>query len=582
MSDEINDMLDSIEIKHFSGDEFPEKKPSKASFWHVKRVIETLVVLGALGLLIVGGGGIWFFGMEYLTKRQDYPIRRVLYQCQESVYFAGGEETRTSSDADRENVTIITAGNSDGTKLGPLLGISKYEIADEVAHYQLEDEGKTRIVYGTAKRELVQAGLRFSGGTNFTEKYSELIGKPGKFLTYSFVSDRARRNIEINVLADEKGGRRVVNELVTYRSIPLGVLWGAEFRDRTELNEFPDIPENKVLFPQLLGKIDHYNSQGLSDEERESLVKSMLEIEEKLHKIPIYVSHEDGIVDYLPQESTTYLFLDPNNTERFKSWIGTAPHPAAGSGQPVYPRKEDDLDFKAIGISNPARDLVRIRVENEWDLFPGNFWGLNKIEIGEQPNVIRPFSHRNNGGYVIKDGQGEIAKIEIKDFWLHYGNDLLYKYYLDKNADGEIDEEQELIGQVLYHVSRDEGSDIEKEIGEGEGKKDITQRVIYSFMAGSDWDKRVEEFYLCNAIESFIVNELNRGFGKHSEIGWINSQRSTILLLQSRSSQNLARAMTPESSLVAKQDIVALMRATGRDYVEKYISDEGTASANAL
>ena len=192
---------------------------------------------------------------------------------------------------------------------------------------------------------------------------------------------------------------------------------------------------------------------------------------------------------------------------------------------------------------------------------------LNKITLGDHPNIIKPFARVNNGGYILRDSKGDIAKIVIEDFILHYGDDLVYRYYLDKDGNGRLTD-NELISRVLCRVSHDQ-----KELAEGDNK-DRTQRFMYTFMAGTDWEKRREEFYLCNTIESFIVNELNRGFGKHSVIGWINNQRSNILLLEDRTLRNMGRALTPESAMVAKYDIVALLKAAKRDYINQFVSVE--------
>ncbi|MFH0925857.1 MAG: hypothetical protein V1872_09580 [bacterium] len=585
MNEDIKDIIDKINTKHLKNlpSAQDKRKPSKIKQRfsnytnklrrligdyldnHKKGVV--IVVLSGILLLIVAS----YFGADFVTKRQDYPIRKVLYQCQESTSFAGREGHLSSKYADRSSVSIITQGNTDGTKLGEMLGIFKNEITDETLVYQLEDKSKTRIAYTPKKREIVQAGLRLKGSVNFSEEFAELIDKPGKFITYSFIPERGRKNIEINVLVDEEGRPNFVNELVTYREIPLGSIWGTNFRDKTKLNEFPKTDKNEELFRQLIQLIDDYNNKTLAKIKREKLVKQMLDIEEHLDKIPIFVSYEDGMVDILPQESTTYLFSDPSLIKRIKNLFSKEKDIRIEGGRSIYPKKEDIIELRPLEINNSKGDIIKIRVENIWDLWPGNYWGLNKLSIGRPPNSIKPFAHCNNGGYVIRDSCGDIAKVVIRDFILYYGDDVLYLYYLDKNGDGKIDEERELIGQVLYRTSHDQKSNVEREIDSGDKKKDFTRRVIYSFMAGCDWEKRFEEFYLCNTIESFIVNEVNRGFGKHSKLGWVNNQRSNILLLENRSVQNLARALTPESSLVAKYDIIALFRAAGRSYVEAYI-----------
>ncbi|MBI5390002.1 hypothetical protein HZB02_00760 [Candidatus Woesearchaeota archaeon] len=216
--------------------------------------------------------------------------------------------------------------------------------------------------------------------------------------------------------------------------------------------------------------------------------------------------------------------------------------------------------------------MLKLRAENHWDLFPGYWWPLQNVEIGTSPNIWRPFDHYNNGGYSIEDAKGKIAEVKIQDFFLHYGDDVLFTYLLDKNGDGTLDTSTEVIGRVLRRVSHDEHADLEPIIGEGQAKKDITRRYTYTFMAGSDWERRAVEFYLCDAMESFMVNEINRGFGKHSDLGWVNFHRSNILLLENPTVPNLGRALTTESSSVAKYDIVALLRAAGRDYMEPYLS----------
>jgi len=490
----------------------------------------------------------YWFAKDYLTKRLAYPIRNVTYHCQETVSFSGGDDL--TSRTDKRSVSIITKGNEDGTKLGDLLGIFKREYSDETEQYQLEDENKTRIAYANKKKERVQGGMSLNGAIDFRERFAELIGKPGKFITYSFVPERGYRNIQLNVLQDENKKRTIVNELVTHRAFVLGWLWGPDYRAGTELNEFADTAENKKKLEQLLALIDTHDTTDLSKQDRVKIVKQMVELEQSLEKVPIYASIEDGIVDMLPQESTTYLFHNPSLT--------TPSTRSTTAKSPLLP---------PFALKDPNGQSVSIRVENFWDLWPGNYPVLNKITLGNHPNIIKPFARVNNGGYILRDSKGDIAKIVIEDFILHYGDDLVYRYYLDKDGNGRLTD-NELISRVLCRVSHDQ-----KELAEGDNK-DRTQRFMYTFMAGTDWEKRREEFYLCNTIESFIVNELNRGFGKHSVIGWINNQRSNILLLEDRTLRNMGRALTPESAMVAKYDIVALLKAAKRDYIDQFVSEK--------
>ena len=62
----------------------------------------------------------------------------------------------------------------------------------------------------------------------------------------------------------------------------------------------------------------------------------------------------------------------------------------------------------------------------------------------------------------IKDKFGDLAKIDIKDFILYYGQDVVYSYYLDLNGDGKLNKDNELIGQVLCRTAHDERSEMNK------------------------------------------------------------------------------------------------------------------------
>ena len=576
MSKKIDDLIQSIEEKHLSkGKEHGNSWIEKLKWLKIGRALAFLSGHKTAAAGIVSAGvlafslGFYILGKDYFTKRQAFPIRHVIYQSEETVFFSGGEKDSDSRNVDRKSETVIKEGNIE-TKIGELLGLFKVRLSDEAVIYEWEDANKVRIAYAHEKHEKLQAGLRFGGTIDFSEQFAKIIGKEDAFITYSFTPERGHRNSQLNVILDKDKNRTFVNELVTYRTFGIGWLWGTNFRAKTELNEFPQSQKNQAQFKKLSELITLYNNETVSLKERESIVRKMMEIEEQLDKTPIMVSYEDGIFDILPQESTTYLFSNPSvkGQPKGQKIKNTKLH----KGE--YPTLASISDLRLLKVHNPNGDIIRMRVENFWHLWPGNWWFLNKIKLGTPPNILKPFAHYNNGGYEITDSRGTIAKISIEDFILHFGNDVLYKYYLDKDGNGKIDEEKELIGQVLYRVSQDEGQTIEKEIGKGREKKDITKRFIYTFMAGHDFGRRFEEFYLSNTIESFIVNELNRGFGKHSDLGWINNQRSNILLINSRTVPNLGRALTPESSLVAKYDIIALLRAAGRNYIEKYVSDK--------
>lgn len=588
MVDNSDDLTDRINEKYFGKSISKKKEKKKKSKLYnafsgiARKSLDTTVdfltghkkAVGITSLGVITVAIIFYFlGMDYLTKRQPYPIRNVLYHVQNTVSYSGGEKEQNARTTDRQNTSMIYSGSTDitdATRLGDLLGKFVSVESDEQMQYDLENQDKTRIAYAIKKHEAIQSGLRIRGTINYKEQNAGIVGESKHFVTYSFIPERGTKHIRLNVLVDENDNRTLVNELVMSRTLGIGTFFGEKFRSNTKLNEFTETNENKQLIEELFKTIDAYNiPRELSKKEREDLVNKMIGIEKKLQKLPIYASFEDGLFDILPQESSTYLFSNPSLKQRISHLFSSSDQTISNTSE--YPTRDYIANPKPISIKNPEKDIIKIRVENHWDLWPGSYWLLNRLNIGSHPNIMKPFAHYNNGGYTIKDNIGDIAKVNFKDFILHYGDDVLYQYFLDKNADGKINKNTELIGQVLYRRSQDEREDLETEIGQGKEKKDITRRFIYTFMAGNDWEKRHEEFYLCNTIESFIANELNRGFGKHSFLGWINNQRSSILLLENPSTENLSRALTPESTIVAKYDVVALFRAAGRDYVNKYI-----------
>ncbi|MGA1825211.1 MAG: hypothetical protein ACMUIP_11175 [bacterium] len=67
-----------------------------------------------------------------------------------------------------------------------------------------------------------------------------------------------------------------------------------------------------------------------------------------------------------------------------------------------------------ICIVNVLSTIIKFycQVENYWDLWLGRYPWLAKMSIGDGDNVIYPFDKYNNGGYVIKDRHGDIARID--------------------------------------------------------------------------------------------------------------------------------------------------------------------------
>ncbi len=514
---------------------------------------------GGVGLLAAAGIGALKY--EQLTTRQDYPIRNILYQAKEELKFMGAAQSAKPEEVSMNSESVIQLG--DGfTKIGEIIGRVKYHYTDEFMQYQLEDAAQTRIASASEKHERIQAGLNVRGTINFLERQAELIGQPGRFATYSFIPERGFTDIELNLLIDGAGNPSLVNEIVTHRGA-LGWLDGYEYRKGSELNAFPKTMKNVTLEQELFSIVERFNTHTFSDNEREKLIGRMQEIRDSLDRQHVMVSDEDGILDWLPQESTTYLFGDSSSKVR----------DGLSKGKPgVYPADGSWGVLPELRIENPTGEAIKLRVENELDLWPGRVLGMKGIRFGSGRDSLIPFAKYNNGGYKIVDATGTVAKVRFRDFFWRYGKDLLYEYYLDKDGNGKIDEERESIGSVLFHIDNDEDLDLGAALGPKDGKKDMTYNIVYSFMRGSDEKTAHQDFYLCNAFESFLLNEANRGYGKHSYLGYVNTQRSNILLLEMRTVPNLGRALTVESAIVAEHDMYNLLRAAGRDYVDRYMT----------
>ena len=299
--------------------------------------------------------------------------------------------------------------------------------------------------------------------------------------------------------------------------------------------------------------------------ERESLMDNVQKIEKRMQKFPIYTSFEDGILDWIPQGSTIYLGHHTSFSERLKDGLGLK-----------------------------KQEHARVRVDKYWDFFP---LGLTP---GNVP-LLNTFSFLNKynlGGYKIRDKFGDLAKVDVKDFWLFYGYDLLYSYYLDLNGDGKLGED-EVIGRVLCKITPEVRNEI-KNLGKGGVPgKDIRIKTAYSFMSPTaDQQKGMEYFKLCAYTESLMADQLHRGYGKHSLLGFINEQRSDIMLYNthkkivgpslpnnpdftiSRSEgralmEDMSRSLTEESTLIAPKDIVRVLISAKRPYAEEVARNYG-------
>ncbi|MGA1869947.1 MAG: hypothetical protein ACMUJM_15545 [bacterium] len=551
MSNELKDLINNVRGKYLN-----KKKPIEGESLKDGNIIKNyiadhkkgvaLTVIALILLVCISGMGGWYLGKDYLLKRQHFPERNVLFRSCNVIFMVGGTEARDAKGIDYESITKVYEGGID-CKVGTYLFETTREVREDIEMFNMDNSQMIRTASATKKPEKVQAGLRIGGSLNFREQIAEIIGGEGsksseKYTVYKFIPERGSQQVEITVTEDDNGNKNMENRLVELHYGPHGWLFGKIFRRGTLLQEYKKDAVNDGLIQKYLHYIKSLNSQESTERAtREKIIRDAMQSDKDIKVMPIYSSYEDGIVDLLPQESSIYLGEQPGFWEKLKN---------------------------SVGINTKGHYLLR--VENYWDLWPGRYPWLAKMSIGDGDNVIYPFDKYNNGGYVIKDRQGDIARIDIKDFILFYGQDVLYQYYLDLDGNGKIDKNKELIGKVLCRATHDEKINLEKVIGKGEPKRDITVTVNYSFMApDSDMEKGLEYFKLCGYVESLMPDQINRGFGKHSMLGYINQQRSDIMLYLDLKIENMSRVLTQESTLVAKYDIVKVLQASQRSYARE-------------
>ncbi len=554
MPEELDDLIQRIQGKHL-GETAPEKqsrqrKPSKWRTRLFERIGDALVAhkkLVLIGVLVIAAmlTGLFVLTADYLTKRQNYPERNVLFRSTSVVYIAGGSEEKGTKDVDQQIETEVYEGGVE-SKVGTISFTTQREIRDDIEYFNVYNTKEMRVASATRKPEIVQAGLRIGGSLNFKEQLAEIIASddtkaPQSYHVYKFVPERGAQEMEVTIVEKPDGTTRLDNRMIERRGFLLGWRYGKEYRDGTFLEAYTPTPENEKRVQQFQEYIRILDSQQTSDRAtREQTIKDAMRLSEEIETAPIYMTYEDGFFDLLPQESTIYLAHKPAWFERVRdAFLGTSPN-------------------------------IRLRVENSWDLFPGRYPLLRNVRLGRGENAVYPFDKYNNGGYTIKDRYGDLARIEIEDFILFYGQDLLYSYYVDLNGDGTLDKETELIGTVLCRTTHDERMDLEKLVGKGKPKTDVTFSMQYSFMSPlPELKQGLEYFKLCGYIESLMPDQVNRGFGKHSLLGYINEQRSDIMLFNDLSVENMSRALTQESTLVAKYDIVKALIAAKRPYAQK-------------
>ncbi len=519
------------------------ENPEKKQLTTRQKIIKTVKKVALYGSLLAALP-TWYFSTDYLTKRQNYPERNVLFRSSNITTIAGNQEGKLATRSDRDSATQFYRGGNIESKIGTFLCRSNRELRGDIEFYNLNNSQDIRIASATQKPERFQAGLRLNGSMNFREQFAEIVSDQGKkakrnYAVYKFAPERGFIERDVDVVENEDGKRVVYNRLSEPRNIIGWFLGKHPYRAGTLLEDYAKDEENEKLGKKFLENISKLDSQNNIDTSfREKLVNELIDIEDNLKKETIYSTFEDGYLKAFYPGSTTYLGYNPSLLERIKHRTG-------------FGRK----------------DHVRLRVENQWDLWPGRLPLLSEFSIGRGEDKLYPFDKTNNGGYTIHDKYGELAKIEIRDFILKYGQDMLYLYYVDLNGDGVIDKEKELIGEVLCKTTHDERMEIHDY---GFGKKpdnDITVTINYSFMSPtSDMKKGMEYFKLCAYVETLMPDQIHKGYGRDSLLKLINDQRSDLLLYNDLSLENLSRTLTQESTLVAKYDIIHLLNAAKRPY----------------
>ena len=544
MAGRVDEIVQRVREKHLSG---PVPRSRRSPAHAVGRTLRRhlWLVLGMTLAVALAATVGYILGIDYLTKRQSYPERNVLYRATQMVSVAGSTGDGSADQSNMLSDSLVYEGGGAG-KVGTYLLRTVREQRKDIEYFNMDDTQKIRIASATRKSEIVQAGLRIGGSLNFKEQLAEIILGPGakarrSYRVYKMVPERGRDEVEVTVLADDDGTLTAVNRMTERREWLLGWLWGKGFRDGTWLEAYLDHSDSRKRMSRFLETVRVLDSSETVDPgRREKAILEARRLSRAVPTRPVYFSYEDGFFDILPQESTVYLAHEPGWTERVADAVRG--------------------DSKA----------VRLRVENHWDLFPGRYPLLRRIHLGSGENVVYPFDKYNNGGYRIRDRYGEIARIEIQDFILHYGQDLVYHYYLDRSGDGRIDPDTERIGTVLCRTTHDERLNMEAVGGTDRPGADVTFTLHYSFMApDDDPEAGIAAFRLCGYIETMMPDQVNRGFGTHSMLGYINQQRGDIMLYTDLRIENMSRVLTQESTLTADADIVRVLAAARRPYARQ-------------
>ena len=540
------------------------------------RRIRNQGLLVAGGVLLAGGLLMGLHLKDRATKRQTFPVRGLQYQVTEQVEFrmtgaSAGKKAATdevSESGEREvliqKYSSKIFGDDPDTKVGNLIGeTTDDQIGRDVRNYNIYNERKDRIATSTTNPERFQAfwvPILYPPYTArsvvFTDQTARILkedatDQPSEFKVYTFHPEWGRENISWNIITQKDGTRILHSSLTTVRSWLLGYFFGEDYRNGTLMEKIVQSERNKPLIQEILRSFEEINRVQDASTRRDIYIR-LVGLHQRLEKVPVYRTFEDGIIDWLPQESTIYLGEDPSWWKRLKT---------------------EAMDLFTFG---KVKDCNVLRVEQLWDFWPGYFSGLHRwVSLGSGEDTLRPFNRVNHGGYKMTSCRGDLAEIRVQDFFQpNYANDLLYVYRLDLNGDGRLTDD-ETIGKVLVRFEYDSPIYVKDQSGTHSYSKKLY------FMAGQASVPPEEAFKLAAYLETMVPDQHNRGFllsptfglwnfeGNNTHLGFINTHRSSVLLyntLQGKDTQNtnveeLSRALTEESILVAPKDIVRLLRA---------------------
>ena len=266
MSGEFDDLLKKIEQKHLQDPQTASRSMSGRIGRFFRNITDTIgdflsshkkgVFLVVLALLVVLAG-VYFLARDYLTKRQNFPERNVLFRATNTVYIAGGTETKGAENVDQLSETEVYEGGVE-SKVGTYLFATGREMRDDIEYFNMDDSQKIRIASATRKPEIVQAGLRLRGSLNFKEQFAEIIldriSKTSQsYHVYKFVPERGLKELEVTVVGLADGGTRMENRMIEVREFLLGWWWGQSLSRRNFSGTICDQSGDRECSPTISG-----------------------------------------------------------------------------------------------------------------------------------------------------------------------------------------------------------------------------------------------------------------------------------------------------------------------------------------